>query len=608
MCGIVGYIGEKKAAPILLKGLGRLEYRGYDSAGVCIIENGNILIEKSAGRLKTLSEKIGGGEKYSATAGIGHTRWATHGEPSDVNSHPHTSRDKLFTVVHNGIIENYAELKETLINKDYSFLSDTDTEVIAHLLYDNYDDDILKAINKTAKMLKGSYALGIIFKNTPDVIYALRRESPLIVGAGDDGNYIASDVPAILEYTRSVYYLENDELALITKNSVCFYDGSLNKIEKELKTVELSVDAAQIGGYKHFMLKEIFEQPEAISKTILPRIKGGDIYIEGFSLSREELLNFSKIYIVACGSAYHVGIVGKYTIEKMCRIPVEVDVASEFRYRNPLIDEKTLFIAISQSGETADTLAAMREAKRKGAKTVAVVNVVGSSIARECDIPVYTWAGPEIAVATTKAYSAQLSVIYLLSLYMGSVLGRISEKEKEALIRSLKEIPQKTEKILADADVIRKLGEEFKNAEDVFFIGRGVDYALSLEGSLKLKEISYIHSEAYPAGELKHGTISLIEKGTLVVALATEPSLFEKTASNIKEVKARGAKVFLLTTDDRKVPEDIADFVYKIPSGEPSLLPSLLIIPLQLLAYYIALNRDCDIDKPRNLAKSVTVE
>lgn len=608
MCGIVGYVGEKKAAPILLDGLSKLEYRGYDSAGICICEKGDIVIKKAKGRLMNLSEKINGGVDFTGTIGIGHTRWATHGAPSDRNSHPHTSKDNLFTIVHNGIIENYIPLKEMLIQKGYTFSSDTDTEVVAQLLYDNYTGDPLKTIAKTLKMIRGSFALGIIYKKDPETLYAARKDSPLIIGLSNEGNFIASDVPAILAHTRDVYYLESGELAVIKKDSVKVYDFDLNETQKERVTVEWSVESACKDGYEHFMLKEIFEQPEAVSKTILPRIENGKIKLDDIEFTSEQLKAFRKIYIVACGSAYHVGIVGKYILEKMCRISVEVDVASEFRYRDPIVDEGTLFIAISQSGETADTLAALREAKRKGAMTISIVNVVGSSIARESDKVIYTWAGPEIAVATTKAYSAQLSVIYLLSLYMGDILGTVTPEELKNAVDGLENLSFQMKKILEDMQIFSDYGKKFKDNEDVFFIGRGVDYALSMEGSLKLKEISYIHSEAYAAGELKHGTISLIEDGTLVMALATQKELMEKTISNIKEVKARGACVMLFLAEGETVTEDVADYIYYIPKTVPMLMPSLLILPLQSIAYHISKERGCDIDKPRNLAKSVTVE
>ena len=577
MCGIVGYAGNEKATPILLNGLSKLEYRGYDSAGICICENGEIVVKKSKGRLSNLSEITGSGLKYSATVGIGHTRWAI-------------------------------TLKEMLISKGYEFASDTDTEVVAHLLYDNYEDDVLMAIRKTLYMLKGAYALGIIFKDTPDKIYAVRKESPLIIGLSENGNFIASDVPAILEYTKEVYYPDNNEIAVIEKNGVTVLNEELKPVKKEKITVQWSVESACKGGFEHYMLKEIYEQPEAFEKTVFPRIIDDKIEFEQLSFTKEQLLDFNKVYIVACGSAYHVGVFGKYLIEKYCRIPVEVDVASEFRYRNPIVNEKTLFIAISQSGETADTLAALREAKRNGAETVSVVNVVGSSIARESNKVIYTMAGPEIAVATTKAYSSQISVMYLLCMYMGNVLGEISDTQLKEYLDTLKTLPDLMKNVLDDMPVFCDLGKKFSQNETVFFIGRGVDYALSMEGSLKLKEISYIKSEAYAAGELKHGTISLIEEGTLVIALATEKNLVEKTFSNIKEVKARGAKVFLITNEDEVVTDDIADYVYRLPKCTDIFIPSLLILPLQAIAYHIAKNRGCDIDKPRNLAKSVTVE
>jgi glucosamine--fructose-6-phosphate aminotransferase (isomerizing) len=608
MCGIVGYVGVKKAAPILLAGLEKLEYRGYDSAGICVYENGSVIIKKAKGRLSVLSERINFGADFDSTIGIGHTRWATHGAPSDKNSHPHSSSDNLFTVVHNGIIENYIPLKEMLISKGYIFKSETDSEVIAHLLSDNYSGNPIKAIKKTLKMITGSYALGIIYKNAPDTIFAVRKESPLLVGITEDGNFIASDIPAILEYTRKIYFLENNELVVLKRDSVEIFDNDLNPIQKDIFEVDWSVEAAEKGGYEHFMLKEIFEQPEAINKTISPRIVDGKIKLEGLDYTKEELEKFKKIYIVACGSAYHVGMVGKYIIEKLCRISVEVDFASEFRYRDPILDENTLFLTISQSGETADTLAALREAKRKGAKTLSIVNVVSSSIARDSEKVIYTWAGPEIAVATTKAYSAQLSVIYLIAFYFAELLGRLSDEEMANEINSLEKIPYCITKILEDMKIFEDYGKKFKDSKDVFFLGRGTDFAVGLEGSLKLKEISYIHSEAYAAGELKHGTISLIEEGTLVVALATQEELIEKTISNIKEVKARGAKVLLITTEGNTDAMQTADFVYFIPKTSAITASSLLVVPLQAIAYYISKERGCDVDKPRNLAKSVTVE
>jgi len=551
-----------------------------------------VVIEKKEGRLENLIKKIDE-KRYSSTVGIGHTRWATHGKPSFFNSHPHTSKEKLFTVVHNGIIENYIELKDKLIKKGYNFISETDTEVIAQLLYDNFRGDALKTIITTSKQLNGAFSLGIIFKDTPDIIYALRNESPLIIGESEKGNFIASDIPAMLTHTNEVYYPDNGEIAVIGKKDIKFYNDELVVIEKIKEKIHWDVETSDKGGYEHYMLKEIFEQPEAFKKTVFPRIKDGKIIKENLSFIKKEI---RKIYIVGCGSAYHVGVTGKYIIEEMCRIPVLVDIASEFRYRNPLVDNDTLFIAISQSGETADTLAALREAKKRGAKTLSIVNSVGSSIARESENIIYTFAGPEIAVATTKAYSAQLSAIYLLALYIGD-----NSKTEE-----LKEIPSLIEKILLDIDIFKEYGNKFKNTDKVFFIGRGLDYSVCLEGSLKLKEISYIHSEAYPAGELKHGTISLIEEGTLVVALATQ--LTHKTISNIKEVRARGATVFVIANENENISEDIADYVYYIPKTNPFFSPSLSIIPLQLIAYYIAKKRNCDIDKPKNLAKSVTVE
>ena len=608
MCGIVGYTGEVQAAPVLLKGLEKLEYRGYDSAGIAVYDGAGIRVAKAKGRLQVLRDLTQDGSLIHGTIGIGHTRWATHGAPSDVNSHPQVSDSGKFAVVHNGIIENYLELKEKLIKKGVTFVSETDTEVVAQLLEYYYKGDILDAMIQVLRRVEGSYALGVLCADAPDQIVAVRKDSPLIVGLGQGENFIASDVPAILNHTRDIYRLDDDEIVVLKKDSVQVFNMDKEPVEKKVTHVEWDISAAEKGGYEHFMAKEIMEQPKAVRDTISPRLRGGRVVFDEISLTPEQIRSFSKIFIVACGSAYHVGVVAKYVLEQTLRIPVEVDVASEFRYRSPILGPDTLVLVISQSGETADTLAALREAKRLGAYTLSIVNVVGSTIANESDDVIYTWAGPEIAVATTKAYSTQLAVVYLLSIYLGDLLGRISLEEYKSYIGELEALPDKITKILEHKDNIQYLASKFFNVRDVFFIGRNLDYAMSLEGSLKLKEISYIHSDAYAAGELKHGTISLIEDGTLVVALATQKRLFEKMASNIKEVKARGAVVLGVTTEDQKQIEKEADYVFYIPDACPMMLPSLAVIPLQLFAYYVSSMKGCDIDKPRNLAKSVTVE
>lgn len=608
MCGIVGYIGHEQAAPILLKGLENLEYRGYDSAGVCVFDGDRLNVVKSKGKLKVLSEITDNGKKIKGSVGIGHTRWATHGEPSDVNSHPHLSDSGRFAVVHNGIIENFSTLKEHLIRRGVSFQSQTDTEVIAQMIEYYYKGDIIETVINVISKVKGSYALGIISQENPDQIIAVRKESPLIIGLGKGENYIASDIPAILAKTRDIYRLENDEIAILTKDSVTVMNTDREIVEKELQHINWDVTAAEKGGYEHFMFKEIMEQPKAFRDTINPRIKESRVVLDEIKLSKEQLLNFKKIFIIACGSAYYVGNVAKYVLEKTLRIPVEVDVASEFRYREPIIDSSTLVIVISQSGETADTLAALREAKSLGAYILSIVNVVGSSIANESDDVIYTWAGPEIAVATTKAYSTQLAVIYLLAIFFGDILGTVSGEEYDEYLSQLQTIPEKIETILKNKEDIQYFASQQFDNKDIFFIGRNIDYALSLEGSLKLKEISYIHSEAYAAGELKHGTISLIEEGTLVVALATQSKLVEKMISNIEEVRARGAVVMSLTCEGNDSVKKATDFTIFIPKICDLMLPSLAVIPLQLFAYYVASLKGCDIDKPRNLAKSVTVE
>ncbi len=608
MCGIVGYIGKSQAAPIILDGLAKLEYRGYDSAGMAIFDGEKINIEKSVGRLKVLENLTRGGATMPGFSGIGHTRWATHGVPSDVNSHPHFNKNQTIAVVHNGIIENYIPLKKKMIANGYEFVSETDTEVLAHLLDYYYKGNPLEAITKVLHRVEGSYALGILFSDHPKEIYAVRKDSPLIVGQNEDGCFIASDVPAILKYTRTVTYVDNQEVVKLSADELHFYTVDEEEIQKESVTIDWDANAAEKGGYEHFMLKEIYEQPKTVTDTISPRIKDGDIVIDELNMTDEELKAVRRIHIVACGSAYHTGVTAKYILEGLCRVPVEVDVASEFRYRNPILEEGSMVIVISQSGETADTLAALREAKSRGFKVLGIVNVVGSSIAREADSVLYTWAGPEIAVATTKAYSAQLSALYLLAMKIGKVKGTISNELFASLLEDLKKLPYQIELLLGQKEKIQKFANRYVGAKDIFFIGRGIDYAISLEGSLKLKEISYVHSEAYAAGELKHGTISLIEDGTLVVAVSTQPELYQKTISNIVEVKARGAFVMAIATEDNVAMEKAADYTIYVPETNPYFANSLAIIPLQLFGYYVAVGKGCDVDKPRNLAKSVTVE
>ena len=608
MCGIVGYVGKKQAVPILLDGLSKLEYRGYDSAGIAVMQNGEISIRKSKGRLAVLREKLETGNPISGVMGIGHTRWATHGEPSDTNSHPHLSRSGRFAVVHNGIIENYIKLRQRLTEKGFEFISETDTEVIAHMVEYYYNGNIIETVAKVTERLEGSYALGILCADMPDTFVAVRKESPLIVGIGEGENFIASDIPAILSHTRDVYFLENNEIVMLSADKVDVYNLDGEIIEKNPFHVDWDISAAEKGGYEHFMFKEIMEQPNVIRDTIQPRIRNGKIVLDDISLTADYIKGINKIYIIACGSAYHVGVVGKYIIEGMNRIPVEVAVASEFRYMNPVVDNKTLTVVISQSGETADTLAAMREAKRLGSRTFAIVNVVGSAIAREADDVLYTWAGPEISVATTKAYSTQLTAIYLLSLYIAQELEQLDDEEFRMHIETLEALPDNIAKILDNKGEIQYAASQYYNAKSVFFLGRTLDYAVALEGSLKLKEISYIHSEAYAAGELKHGTIALIEDGTVVVALCTVKKLFEKMLSNIKEVKARGAVVIAIAEEGHTEIEKEADHVIYIPKCGELAIPSETVVPLQLFAYYIASLKGLDIDKPRNLAKSVTVE
>ncbi len=612
MCGIVGFVGKEQAAPILLEGLERLEYRGYDSAGIAVVSPKHELqVKKAKGRLQVLSDITQGGKSVEGTLGIGHTRWATHGEPNDINAHPHLSGDGKVAVVHNGIIENYVELRDFLIGKGYKFCSETDTEVVTQLISYYYAEcgDILCAVFKVLHRIEGAYALGIICADCPDRFVAARKDAPLLIGYGEGCNFIASDVTAIIKHTRDISYMEDGEVAVVTESGVQVYDSMEEPIEKEHHFVDWDVSAAEKGGYAHFMLKEIMEQPEAIRKTAFNRIRDNRIVLEDLEIDADYIKGISKIFIIACGSSYHVGVVGKYNLERLLRKPVEVCLASEFRYCDPLVDESTLVIVISQSGETLDTMAALREAKSLGAHILSIVNVVGSSIARESDDVLYTWAGPEIAVATTKAYSTQLVLLNMLGLYFADILGTVSAKEYAEMVDELLRLPAKMEQILEHTDDIKHYASNYFNHNSVFFIGRNLDYAMGLEGSLKLKEISYIHSEAYASGELKHGTISLIEDGTLVVALGTYAPLFDKTMSNVVEVQARGADVLALTTEShaaemRKTVEN----VITVPESHTIFQPSLGVVPLQLFAYYVALLRGCDIDKPRNLAKSVTVE
>lgn len=608
MCGIVGYIGTKEAAPIILDGLAKLEYRGYDSAGMAVHNGEKIQISKSVGRLKVLEEITHAGETMPGHVGIGHTRWATHGAPTTLNAHPHFNKAETICVVHNGIIENYIQLRNMLIDKGYEFASETDTEVVAHLLDYYYKGNPLEAITKVLHRVEGSYALGVMFAEHPDQLFAVRKDSPLIVGQNEDGCFIASDVPAILKYTRKVFYVENQEIVRLRADHMHFYSVDEEEIKKEAVYIDWDANAAEKAGYEHFMLKEMYEQPKTVLDTIRPRIQDSEIVIEELNMTDEELAKVRKIHIVACGSAYHAGVTGKYVLEGLARVPVEVDLASEFRYRDPILEEGAMVIVISQSGETADTLAALRESKARGFRVLGIVNVVGSSIAREADNVMYTWAGPEIAVATTKAYSAQLVALYLLAMKFARVRGTIQEEEYRNMLEDLRKLPDQIEMLLSNKKKIQRFANRYVGAKDVFFIGRGIDYAISLEGSLKLKEISYIHSEAYAAGELKHGTISLIEEGTLVAAVATQQHLYAKTVSNMVEVKARGAFVLAVTNEGNDDIEKVADYVIYIPETNPYFTNSLAIIPLQLFGYYVAVGKGCDVDKPRNLAKSVTVE
>jgi glucosamine--fructose-6-phosphate aminotransferase (isomerizing) len=612
MCGIVGFTGNRQAAPILLEGLSRLEYRGYDSAGLAVRDGaGQIEVVKAKGRLKVLAEKTDEGRAMEGTCGIGHTRWATHGEPSEENAHPHVSDDGVVVGVHNGIIENYQELRDKLMRKGYHFYSQTDTEVAVKLIdyyYKKYNQGPEDAMGRAMTRIRGSYALAVMFKDYPEEIYVARKDSPMIIGLKDGESYVASDVPAILKYTRQVYYIGNMEIAKLGKGEVTFYNIDREVIEKELTEIKWNAEAAERAGFEHFMMKEIYEQPKAVLDTLNSVIVDGHVDLSSVGISEEEMQSVSQIYIVACGSAYHVGVVAQYVIEDLAKIPVRVELASEFRYRDPILDPNGLVIVVSQSGETADSLAALREAKSRGLRTLAIVNVVGSSIAREADNVFYTMAGPEIAVATTKAYSTQLIASYVLAMEFARVRGRLDEAEYARLVSELLSLPGKMERVLEDKERIQWFAAKFAGAKDIFFIGRGIDYAISLEGSLKMKEISYIHSEAYAAGELKHGTISLIEKGTLVVGILTQKRLHEKTLSNMVEVKSRGAYLMGLTSYGNYSIEDTADFTVYIPKVDEHFATSLAVIPLQLMGYYVSVAKGLDVDKPRNLAKSVTVE
>ena len=612
MCGIVGFTGDHQAAPILLDGLSKLEYRGYDSAGIAVRDGGKeTRVIKAKGRLKGLAEKTNNGESVPGTCGIGHTRWATHGEPSENNAHPHISDDGNVVAVHNGIIENYQELKDKLLRKGYTFYSETDTEVAVKLIdyyYKKYEGTPVDAINHSMVRIRGSYAMAIMFKDYPEEIYVARKDSPMILGVENGESYIASDVPAILKYTRNVYYIGNMEMARVHKGEITFYNLDGEEIEKELKVVDWDAEAAEKAGFEHFMMKEIHEQPKAIQDTLNSVLRDDRIDLTEVGLTEEEIRDISQIYIIACGSAYHVGMAAQYVIEDMARIPVRVELASEFRYRNPILDPHALAVVISQSGETADSLAALRLCKKHGIRMLAIVNVVGSSIAREADNIFYTLAGPEISVATTKAYSTQLIAAYLLAIQFAKIREQITEEQYTGYIEELKTLPEKVQRIIDDKERIQWFASKQANAHDVFFVGRGIDYAISMEGSLKMKEISYIHSEAYAAGELKHGTISLIEDGTLVIGVLTQPALYEKTVSNMVECKSRGAYLMGLTTFGNYNIEDTADFTVYIPKTDPHFATSLAVIPLQLLGYYVSVSKGLDVDKPRNLAKSVTVE
>ena len=608
MCGIVGYTGTQEAAPILLEGLKKLEYRGYDSAGIAVLNDNLIAVSKVTGRIANLCERTADGKNCPGTVGIGHTRWATHGAPTDTNAHPHMSNDGKFAVVHNGIIENYIALREELIQKGYRFESQTDTEVIVHLIEMYYTGDLKKAVIKTSARLQGSYALGVVCTDEPEKVYVAREASPLILGVGVGENYFASDVTALVSYTRNAIYLDDGEFAEITPDSITVFNPAGQPIEKKISRITWDIQSAEKGGYEHFMLKEIIEQPRAVKATIAPRIKDGDIILDETELTADYLESINKIVITACGSAYYAGCAGKYAIEKLCRIPVQVELASELRYSDPLIDEHTLLIVLSQSGETADTIAAMKECKNRGAKTLAVVNVVGSTIANTADYTLYTWAGPEIAVATTKGYTTQVSVLYLLALYAAKKMNRIDDELYNNLLASLKALPKKIQEAIDINSSIPTLARKYYVADSMFFIGRNTDYAVALEGALKMKEISYIHAESYAAGELKHGTIALVEEHQPVIALCCNEAIMEKTMSNIVEVKARGAEVLAVTFKDNQKIVSLADDVIFVPKIETIFSAAVEIVPLQLLAYYVAKENGCDIDKPKNLAKSVTVE
>ncbi|MBR5471169.1 MAG: glutamine--fructose-6-phosphate transaminase (isomerizing) [Oscillibacter sp.] len=608
MCGIVGFTGKQSAAPVLLAGLKKLEYRGYDSAGIAVENDGLISVSKVSGRIANLCEKTKDGALLQGNTGIGHTRWATHGAPTDVNAHPHISNDRRFTVVHNGIIENYMALREELIEKGYHFESQTDTEVVVHLL-EMYDSgDFKETVMRTTARLEGSYALGILCADCPGTIYAVREASPLILGVGVGENFFASDVTALVAYTRNAIYLEDGEFAALTPNGISVFDCTGAPIRKEISRITWSIEAAEKGGYDHFMLKEIMEQPRAVKAALTPRLQGDEIHLDGFDYSAEELREIRKVVITACGSAYYAGCAGKYAIEKLCRLPVTVELASELRYSDPQIDSSTLLIVLSQSGETADTIAAMKECQKRGAKTLAVVNVVGSTIAKLADHTLYTWAGPEIAVATTKGYTTQLTVLYLFALYTAEKLALVSEEDYHRLLSQLQGLPKQMQQVLDMNTAIPRLAEKYKHNSSVFFIGRNTDYSVALEGALKLKEISYIHAEAYAAGELKHGTIALIDEGQPVVALCCNEMIAEKTMNNIIEVKARGAKVLAVAEKGNRTILSQADDVIYIPRVDPLFSAAVEVVPLQLLAYYTAKEKGCDIDKPKNLAKSVTVE
>ena len=608
MCGIVGYTGSQKAAPILLEGLKKLEYRGYDSAGIAVLNNKVIEVNKVTGRIANLCERTADGKNCPGTVGIGHTRWATHGAPTDTNAHPHMSNDGKFAVVHNGIIENYIALREELIQKGYRFKSQTDTEVVVHLIEMYYNGDLKKAVIKTSARLQGSYALGVVCTDEPEKVYVAREASPLILGVGVGENYFASDVTALVSYTRNAIYMDDGEFAEITPDSITVFNPAGQPVEKKISRITWDVGSAEKGGYEHFMLKEIIEQPRAVKATIAPRIKDGEIILDETELTADYLTSINKIVITACGSAYYAGCAGKYAIEKLCRIPVQVELASELRYSDPLIDEHTLLIVLSQSGETADTIAAMKECKNRGATTLAVVNVVGSTIANTADFTLYTWAGPEIAVATTKGYSTQVSVLYLFALYAAKKMNRIDDKLYNDLLECLKTLPKKIQEAIDMNSAISTLAKKYHGVDSMFFIGRNTDYAVALEGALKMKEISYVHAESYAAGELKHGTIALVEEHQPVIALCCNEAIMEKTMSNIVEVKARGAEVLAVTFKDNHKIVSLADDVIFVPKIEMIFSAAVEIIPLQLLAYYVAKENGCDIDKPKNLAKSVTVE